>query len=276
MFTGVAVAQLAEEEKLSLDDPVSKYVPADLLKPEVRERIQVQHLLTHTSGLGDYFRKLYEQPSPMVFRKLEDYRPLVVDATPAFDPGTRWSYSNLGYLLLGVVIEQASGESYFDYVRRHIFEPAGMVDSGFYEKDRPVPNRATGYVKEHAADGVQWMSNRYTRVMRGMPSGGAFSTAEDLLRFDTALRTHVLLGPEYTEKVLSPKPEVNSPFYGYGFYVSEGEAGRVAEHSGDGTGIMGSLRMYLDAGYTVAVLSNYNRPSADIVDSVIHQLITVR
>jgi CubicO group peptidase (beta-lactamase class C family) len=182
----------------------------------------------------------------------------------------------MGYLLLGVVIEAASGQSYFDYVREHIFEPAGMINTDAYEKDRPVPNRATGYVKEHAEDGVRWMSNRYTRVMKGMPSGGSFSTVEDLLRFDIALRAHKLLSPEFTGNVLSAKPEVNSPYYGYGFNVAESEAGRIAEHSGDGVGIMGSFRMYLDAGYTVAILSNYNRPSADIVDSIIQQLITVR
>jgi CubicO group peptidase (beta-lactamase class C family) len=276
VFTGVAVAQLAQEGRLSLDDPVSEHLPPGWLAPEVGARIRIEHLLTHTSGLGDYFRKLSQQASPAVFRGLEDYKVLTADETPAFEPGTRWSYSNAGMLLLGVVIEQVTGQSYFDYVREHVYEPAGMANTDAYEKDRPVPNRATGYMKVDTGAGPEWMNNRYTRVMKGGPSGGSFSTAEDLLKFDVALRGHRLLSPQYTELVLSPKPEVGSPFYGYGFFVSESGAGRVAHHSGDGSGIEATFRMYLDAGYTVIVLSNYNRPAASIVDRVLHQLIACR
>jgi len=273
MFTGVAVAQLAEQGQLSLDDPLDKYLPADWLNPEVSSRIQIKHLLTHTSGLGDYFEKLRRQPEDKVFRKLEDYRPLVIDETPTSEPGTKWSYSNTGMLLAGVVIEQVTGRSYFDYVRDHIYTPAGMTNTDAYDKDGPEPNKATGYLKIYTDNGVQWMSATGERVMKGMPSGGSFSTVEDLLRFDIALREHKLLGPEYTEMVLSPKPEINSPFYGYGFNIYESQAGRVAEHGGDGTGIQSSFRMYLDEGYTVAVLANRNAPAAGIVDHVIHQLI---
>lgn len=273
MFTGVAVAQLAEQGKLSFDDPLDKYLPAQWLDPEVSRKINIKHLLTHTSGLGDYFIKLREQPAEVVFRSLEDYRPLIADETLSFEPGTKWSYSNTGMLLAGVVIEQATGESYFDYVRDHIYRPAGMTNTDAYEKDGPEPNKATGYVKIYTDKGVDWMSSTGERVKKGMPSGGSFSTVEDLLRFDIALRNHKLLSPEFTGIVLSAKPEISSPFYGYGFNVSEGEAGRVAEHGGDGTGIQSSFRMYLDSGYTLAVLANRSMPAAGIVDNVVHQLI---
>ncbi len=276
MFTGVAVAQLAEQKNLSFDDPLDKYLPAEWLNPEVSRKIKIKHLLTHTSGLGDYFVKLREQPAGMVFRSLEDYRPLVADETPAFEPGTKWSYSNTGMLLAGVVIEQATGGSYFDYVRDHIYKPTGMTNTDAYDKDGPEPNKATGYVKIFTDKGVDWMSSTGERVMKGMPSGGSFSTVEDLLRFDIALRSHRLLGPEYTDIVLSAKPDISSPFYGYGFNVSECEAGRIAEHGGDGTGIQSSFRMYLDSGYTVAVLSNRSAPAASIVDNVVNQLINAR
>ncbi len=276
MLTGVAVAQLVEQGKLSFDDPVSSYLPTDWLRPEVSQRVQIRHLLTHTSGLGDYFRRMRQQLDPMVFRGLSDYRPLVADATLAFEPGSRWSYSNTGYLLLGVVIEQVTGQSYFEYLREHVYQPAGMINTDAYEKDRPVPNRATGYMKLYTANGVQWMSNRYSRAMKGGPSGGSFSTVEDLWRFGTALRTHKLLGAECTREVLSAKPELSSPFYGYGFFIARTDAGRVAHHSGDGSGIEACFRMYLDSGYTAAVLSNYNKPAASIVDRVAHQLIACR
>jgi CubicO group peptidase (beta-lactamase class C family) len=276
MFTGVAVAQLAEQGKLSFDDPLDKYLAAEWLNPEISRRIKVKHLLTHTSGLGDYFIKLREQPDGVVFRKLEDYRPLVADESPAFEPGTKWAYSNTGMLLAGVVIEQVTGGSYFDYVRDHIYKPAGMTNTDAYDKDGPEPNKATGYVKIFSDKGVQWMSSTGERVMKGMPSGGSFSTVEDLLNFDIALRNHKLLSPELTEIVLSAKPEISSPFYGYGFNLSECDAGRIAEHGGDGTGIQSSFRMYLESGYTVAVLSNRSAPAASIVDNVINQLINSR
>jgi CubicO group peptidase (beta-lactamase class C family) len=276
IFTAVAIAQLADQGKLSFSDPVGKYVPSDWLKPEISQKIQLRHLLTHTSGLGDYFKKLYSQKTPLVFRNLDDYRPLVADSTLTFEPGTKWSYSNTGALLLGVVIEKVTGQSYFDYVREHIYEPTGMVNTDAYEKDTPVSNRATGYMKEYSDKGVVWRSNHFTRVMKGMPSGGSFSTAEDMLKFDTALRWHKLLSPEYTQIVLTGKPELNSWHHGYGFFVSQSDAGHTAGHSGDGSGISCQFKMYLDSGYTVVVLSNYGPPAATTIEQVIHQMIASR
>jgi CubicO group peptidase (beta-lactamase class C family) len=277
MITGVAIAQLVEQGRLSFEDPLDRYLPEDWLRADVSEKIQIRHLLTHTSGLGDYFRKMRQHPSPMPFRGLEDYKPLVADVSLSFEPGTKWSYSNTGMLLLGVVIEQVTGESYFDYVRNHIYQPSGMVNTDAYEKDHPVPNRSIGYVKVYSNKEVEWISNQYySRVVKGGPSGGSYSTVEDLLRFAVALQTHKLLSPDYTDLVLSPKPELTSPFYGYGFYVSQSEVGQIAEHGGDGTGIESSFRMYLDSGYVVAVLSNYGKPAASIVDKVIHQMIIAR
>ncbi len=269
MFTGVAIAQLAQQGKLSFDDPVGKYLSSDWIKPELGDKIQIQHLLTHTSGFGTYFRKMYTQIKQPFFRNIDDYKILIADETPAFEPGTRWSYSNTGMLLLGVVIEKVTGESYFDYIRDHIYATAGMLNSDAYDKDIPLNNRASGYKKE----GVQWRSIPFTRMLKGGPSGGGLSTIEDLLKFDIALRAYRLLSPEYTEIVLTAKPDINSTHYGYGFFVSKGDVGRIAEHGGDGTGISSQFKMYLDTGYTVAVLSNYHRPAAKSVVDAIYQLL---
>jgi CubicO group peptidase (beta-lactamase class C family) len=273
MFTGVAITQLIQKGDLLPNDPLNKYVDDEWLKPENSKKIQIQHLLTHTSGLGDYFKSLYTQLSPMVFRGLKDYQSLVVNQKLTFEPGERWAYSNTGMLILGVVVEHISGDSYYDYVRKHIFIPAGMTNSDFFEKDRPVSNRATGYIKEFTDSGVRWQNNRFTRVMKGGPSGGSFSTVEDLLSFDIALRNHRLLDPKYTDMILSAKPELNSPFYGYGFFINESPVGRIASHGGDGSGISCQYKMYLDIGYTTIILSNYNVPAAGLVEEVIHQMI---
>jgi CubicO group peptidase (beta-lactamase class C family) len=276
MFTGVAVAQLAEQNVLSFDDQVSKYLPSDWLKSEIAGQIQIRHLLTHTSGLGDYFQALYRQPASTAYRALDDYKPLIAGQGLAFEPGTQWSYSNAGMLLLGVIIEQVTGQSYFDCLREHVYAPAGMADTDAYEKDSPVHNRATGYSKGRVGGQTIWRSNLVSPVVKGSPSGGSYTTVRDLLRFAAALRTHKLLSPAYTETVLSAKPEVNSPFYGYGFFVDRGSAGRIASHGGDGRGVNSQFRIYLDLGYTVAVLANYDPPAANVVHGVCQAMLDAK
>jgi CubicO group peptidase (beta-lactamase class C family) len=275
MFTGVAVTQLAEQGKLSFDDPVGKYVSSDWLSPEISQKIKIKHLLTHTSGLGDYFRDAYSQCEIPFFRELDDYRSLVADDTLLFEPGTRFLYSNTGMLLLGVVIENVSGDRYFTYLKKHIFEPAGMMNTDGFAKDRPVHNRATGYTKIFENGEVRWNNHQFTRIMRGSPSGGIYSTVPDLLKFDVALRSNRLLSERFTEILLEGRPELNASFHGYGFFIAQGAVGREISHSGDGQGVNCNVKMYLDAGYTYAVLSNYSRPSANIVAHVIDQLISM-
>jgi CubicO group peptidase (beta-lactamase class C family) len=254
MFTGVAILQLVERDKLQLTDPISKYVSTDWLPREITDKIQIQHLLTHASGLGSYFNETFMESSRLRFREVDDYKPLVQGETLAFEPGTDWRYSNTGMLLLGVVIESVTGGSYFDYIRENIYEPAGMKNSDCYDMDRPVKNLAIGYTRE---DG-EWANNLYLHVVRGGPAGGGFSTVEDLLRFARALRGHKLLSPEGTETVWSPKPELGSPNYGFGFGVGGGEGQRIVGHGGGFAGINSNLDIFLDSGYTAVVMSNYD------------------
>ena len=276
MFTGVAVSHLAEKGLLNFDDSLSKHLPEGWLAPEVAAQIQIRHLLTHSSGLGDYFKSLYRQHKQELFRNLEDYKILVADAKPAFGPGSRFAYSNTGMLLAGVIVEHVSGIDYFAYLEKHIFGPAGMTDTGAWDKDLVTPNRAIGYSREPTETGVRWWSNMSTRVMRASPSGGIYSTAGDLLRFAIALREHRLLSPESTRTVLTGKAELNAPDTGYGFHLGEDAAGRVARHSGDGRGINAEFAMYLDTGFTTVVLANQDRPAAAMVQQLIRQLLMAR
>lgn len=110
------------------------HLPEGWLAPEVAAQIQIRHLLTHTSGLGDYFQSLYRQHEQELFRNLEDYKILVADAAPAFEPGSRFAYSNTGMLLAGVIVEHVSGMEYFAYLEKHVFGPAGMTDTGAWDK----------------------------------------------------------------------------------------------------------------------------------------------
>jgi hypothetical protein len=199
MFTGTAITQLVEKGKLSFNDHISKYVPADWLNPEISNKIQIRHLLTHTSGLGDYFRDAYLQSAVSFFRDLDDYKSLIADDTLSFEPGTKFSYSNRGMLLLGVIIKNITGEDYFNYLKKNIFEPAGMVNTDGFYKDRPVKNRAIEYTKIYENGKVTWDNHQFTRIMRGSPSGGIYSTIEDMLKFDIALRSDKLLSHEYSK-----------------------------------------------------------------------------
>ncbi len=273
VFTGMAIVQLAEKGKLSFEDPIGKYVTADWLNPRISEKIQIKHLLTHTSGLGDYFRDAYMQCDIPFFRDLEDYKSLIANDTLNFEPGTSFSYSNTGFILLGVIIESISKDSYFNYLKKNIFEPAGMENTDGFDKDYPVKNRATGYTKVYENGIVNWNNHQFTRIMRGSPSGGIYSTVEDMLKFNDAIRTNKLLSPEYSDLLLEGRPELNASFHSYGFFVSEGVAGRVASHKGDGRGMNCQYIKYIDLGYTVVILSNYSAPSANIVAKVIDQLI---
>jgi len=266
MFTAVAIAQLVEQGKLSYDHPVGDYLGSDWLAPEIAGKVKVAHLLCHTSGLGNIFTERFQKSSRTLYRAVEDYKPLVADQKLAFEPGMKWQYSNAGFLLLGAIIEKVTGQSYFDYVCENVFEPAGMKDSDSYEMDRPVPNLAIGYDKEFNDNGYTFKNNLFEHLIKGCPAGGGFSTAGDLLKFSEALRSGRLVSAATRDVLLSPKPELNSQTYGYGFETEKEEGlGRIVGHSGGFTGISSRLDMYLDLGYTVAVLSNYSHGSQAIV-----------
>ena len=272
MFTAVAIAQLVENGKLSFDDPLSKFIP-DFPDAESAKKIQVKHLLSHTAGLGGYFSKRYQDMSRAKLRTVDDMMALAKqDEKLLFEPGTKWQYSNTGMLVLGKVIEIVSGQNYFDYVRENIYKPAGMVNTDAYELDKVNPNLAVGYHKTFTDNGIVWSNNVFQHVMRGGPQGGGYSTVEDLLRFDQALRGGKLVSPAMVKVLTTPKPDLNSPNYGYGFAANT--AAGTAGHSGGFTGIHSNLDMFLNSGWTAIVMSNYSLAGGPVVekmDSLIKQ-----
>lgn len=272
-FTAVAIAQLAEQGELGFADPVSKYLGPDWLPEEVADTITVEHLLTHTAGLGSYFNDTFMAGSRERFRVVDDYKPLV-DAKLAFEPGTQYAYSNTGFLLLGAVVEKVTGGSYYDYVRQNIYAPAGMTNSDCYDLDRPVPNLAVGYTWAADDVGEHWETNLFKHVIRGGPAGGGFSTVEDLLRFDQALRANKLVKAETAARMWTPSPQSSGQGqdYGHGFAIRGTPGNRVVGHSGGFAGISARLDMYLDTGYTVVVLSNYDQ-AAEVVGDQVAELL---
>jgi CubicO group peptidase (beta-lactamase class C family) len=147
MFTAVAVAQLVERGRLSFTDTIDQYIDDTWLPASVTRRITVHHLLSHTSGLGNYFNETFFTGSRARFRAIDDFKALVREDRPAFAPGERFEYSNTGMLLAGVIIERVTGMSYYDYIREAIYARSGMLDTDCYDIDAPVPNLAMGYIR---------------------------------------------------------------------------------------------------------------------------------
>ena len=264
MFTAVAVMQLVEAGKISLDDTLGKFLSAGAMHPDVLSKVRIKHLLSHTSGLGSYFTPEWDSQSRARYRSVDDWMKLVKDESLQFEPGTRWSYSNTGMLVLGKVIEVASGRDYFDYIRDRISKPAGMVNTDAYELDRVNRNLAVGYEREVTPRGVEYRNNIFMHVIRGGPAGGGYSTVDDLTRFAVALKDGRLVSTQSLRLLTTPKPELSSPDYGFGFGIEE--RGRIVGHSGGFPGINSQLDIYIGDEYTVAVMSNYGGGAQPIIE----------
>jgi CubicO group peptidase (beta-lactamase class C family) len=284
MFTAVAIGMLRDSGKIRFEDPIGKYLDGSWIEPAIGARITLANLLTHTSGIPDYFSPEFFDRSRQLFKKLDDYKPLIAGLKPTFAPGAQWSYSNTNFLLLGAVIEKVTGKSYDEYVREAVFRPAGMTHSGALDLEQVNHNYAQGYQKfaprpprtgasppdvdfqqevlvmasaqeRLTKTGFEWRNNVFMHVAKGGASGGTFSTAGDLLKFGNALNSGRLLKPETLALMTSLKPP--STDYGYGFELMDGGFG----HGGGFAGIDTAVVFYPD-GYRLIVLSNIDGGSS--------------
>jgi CubicO group peptidase (beta-lactamase class C family) len=255
MFTAVAILQLVEAGKITLDTPIATYLPHYPNK-DLASRVTVKHLLTHTGGTGDFFGPQFME------RRLQlcehsDYVALFGSRDVAFEPGERFAYSNYGFLLLGAIIEAVSGRSYYDHVQEHVYAPAGMTASNSLPEAVAVPGRSVGYTTRLPGSDGEWQPNTDTLPCRGTAAGGGYSTVGDLIRFSEALRGGKLLSPQMLEAATSQQvaaaPGVG---YGYGFAVIELNGARTFGHDGGALGMAASLMMMPDLGYDVAVAAN--------------------
>jgi CubicO group peptidase (beta-lactamase class C family) len=235
-FTQIAIRQLAEGGRLDLDSTLAHYWP-DYPNAEVARRVTIRQLLQHRSGIGG---NIFDAPaggSRATLRRLADFLPLFAAAPLQFEPGTRGQYSNAGYVVLGLLVERLSGEDYYDYVRRHIYEPAGMRRTGHLAVDSLPPNTAIGYTpgRPDAPPGTPVHPNADLLPGRGSSAGGGYSTAADLLRFVQALRER---------RIPAGGPS--------GLGIAGGAPGINAVVEGD-----------LPGGYDVVVLANLDPPAAE-------------
>jgi CubicO group peptidase (beta-lactamase class C family) len=272
MFTSVAILQLVEQGKISLQANVGSYLP-DYPNKRVAAEVTIHQLLTHTAGLGQFWTEEFLKASKDRYRTTADYLPLFVNDTLLFAPGVRHSYSNAGFIVLGLIIEKVSGQDYLEYVRQHIYQPAGMTNTDAYENDYVVPNLAVGYTEADARPG-ELKNNLFLHVVRGGPAGGGYSTVEDLLKFSNALLGYKLLSAKYTELAISGKVDDGAGArYGYGFRERVENGHHITGHTGGFPGISGYLGMFTDLGYTVAVLSNSDRGAVEVSQYIEEQIV---
>ena len=273
MFTAVAILQLVQAGKIGLNDPLVKYIP-NYPNQDVATKVTIHQLLTHTGGTGDIFGPEYVKHR-LELRTLNDYIALYGKRPLKFAPGSQWEYSNYGFILLGVIVANVSGESYYDYVREHIYQPAGMTASGSDPEDQHVPNTSIGYTEDKGV----WRPNVDSLPYRGTSAGGGYTTVGDLLRFANALQNNTLLDAAHTQLLTEGKVDVpggppdDAARYAYGFFDERQNGNRCFGHDGGAPGMNGALAICPGPGYTVIVLANMDPPAAqDIADFVTMRL----
>jgi D-alanyl-D-alanine carboxypeptidase len=273
MFTATAIMQLVQAGKIDLDAPFGTYV-TDYPNKSVSSAVTIRQLLTHTGGTGDIFGPLFDK-NRLKLRTLQDYVKLYGNRGLAFKPGTKFDYSNYGFILLGVVVERVSGQTYYDYVREHIYAPAGMSSSGSEFEDVADPKRSIGYTMEPSG---AWVPNTGTLTPRASSAGGGLSTAGDLLAFANALQNGTLLKPAYETLMTTGKVPMgpDSPLkYAFGFGDGVENGVRCYGHNGGAPGMNGDLHICAN-GYTFAVLSNLDPPAAERVADFIDARLPLR
>lgn len=249
-FTATAVMMLVEAGKVGLEDPLTKYFPN---APASWKQVTVRELLSHTAGFTDY-------PKDFDLRKdyTEESLLKIVEAIPlAYPPGTHWSYSNLGFLTLGILIHRVSGQFYGDFLQQRIFRPLAMSTTRIMSEADIIPNRSAGYrLVNGQLKNQEWVSPSVNTTA----DGALYFSILDLAKWDAALYTEKLLKRSSLEQMWTVAPlrdgKPNSGHYGYGWYIEAHNGHRVIEHGGAWQGFETQISRYVDDGLTVVVLSN--------------------
>ncbi len=286
LFTAVALVRQLEAGRATLSTRVADVLPPDRRPRTLDERVTIEHLLTHTSGMADYvdevagedFADVWLTWNPGVMRHPVDLLPIYADRPPRAAPGDEVRYNNAAFALLGLVLEAIAGRDYYDVIQRDVLDPAGMTASGFPAIDDVAPGVAIGYLPPDGADGADggdeaagadeadgadgadcgWRTNVYAVTARGQPDGGAVATTGDLLRFLDAFSAGELVSPRWRDEMVRPRVHdaVDDDWWGLAFLrLGEGDRARYG-HGGSDPGASARLACYPRVGIRVAVLSN--------------------
>ena len=257
-FTAVSILMLEARGKLSVQDRITKYLPG---YPVRGYKITIEHLLTHTSGIKNYtnmpefWKDAKEDKS--VTEHIDQFKKQPMD----FAPGARWAYSNSGYFLLGAIIEKVSGQSYAEFLKRHIFDPLGMSHTYFDTAASIIPGRVAGYGKN--ADVVE--NTAYISMTRPYAAGSLASSVDDLAKWDAALYTETLVPHSALQRAWTPctTKTGRTCFYGYGWGIMRYQGHTCIEHDGGINGFNTSAVRIPEKRIYAAVLANTNAAPVD-------------
>lgn len=256
MFTAVAALQLVARGRISLDGTVGDYLP-DYPNREIAAKVTIRQLLTHRGGTGDVETIDVDWNGDQArFRTLADYVAAYGARAPGFEPGTRIEYSNYGFILLGRILEVVTGRDYDAVIEENVFRPAGMTRSGFAPETVSVPGRAIPYTRREG----RWVDILSRYPWRGLPAGGAYTTAGDLFRFAAALQSHRLLPPDLLRQATTPQN--GEGWYGFGFVTAGEGRERRFGHGGDFPGSNAWFFIHPETGWVTIALSNLDPPAA--------------
>ncbi|RLQ90806.1 serine hydrolase [Planomicrobium sp. Y74] len=269
IFTAVTIAQLVEEGKLSFDDVLSEMLPEHF--PNFPATIH--QLLTHTSGIPDYFdesvmddfEELWQNLPMYRMKSTRDFLPLFKDKPMKFEPGEKFEYNNAGFIALGMVVEKLTGNDFTDVIEERIFQRAGMDQSGYFQLDRLPAETATGYIDE----GATWRTNQYAIPIKGGADGGAYTTAADMAVFWEQLMNYSLLSEEGTRNLLKVHASDEEGHYGYGVWIKKEEEEILKYHvMGYDPGVSFHSGFYPSNGSTLTVLSNESAGAYDVIQLI--------
>ncbi|MCI0414575.1 serine hydrolase [bacterium] len=249
-FTATGVMMLVEEGKVNLDDPITKYFTEG---PESWKKVKVRHLLSHTGGISN---KLYDQINMREDHTEEQILKKIAALPLDFEPGTKWNYSNPGYVLLGILIHKVSGAFYGDFLQERIFKPLGMSTTRIINESDIIPNRAAGYVMEkEQIKNQSWVAP----MINTTADGSLYFTVLDLAKWDGALYTETLLKKSSFDQMWTPTKLNNgkSERYGFGWGFDEIRGHKIIAHGGSWQGFTTYIARYVNDKLTVVVLTNF-------------------
>lgn len=269
VFVATAILQLIEAGRLTFDDTLGQLLPMDWRG--IDPGVTLRQLLTHTSGVPDYFDESVMTEYEELWRDFPNYRvrrssdllPLFIGKPMMYPAGERFQYNNTGYVLLGMVIEAVTGLPFDQHLQRSIFDPCGMADTGYFELDMLPARCANSYIWDDSRSGFR--TNIFSVDAKGTGAGGAFTTVGDVARFWDALLKHRLLSPEMTAQMMQPQA---GGCYGYGLWIEDGRP--HFEGCDPGVSFMSSCDA--GTGTVLTLVSNFGDDVWDIHHRLINSL----
>ncbi|MBA2176163.1 beta-lactamase family protein [Halobacillus locisalis] len=274
LFTAIGISQLVERGLINFETRLADCL--DLEFPNFDKEITIHHLLTHTSGITDYFDEekmsdyedMWKDHPVYQINTLKDFLPLFQAEQMNFKPGDSFHYNNAGYILLGLIIEEQTGMSFTEYIEKEVFLRCNMLGSGYFSLDQLPESTANGYIDNHEEN--TWRTNIYSIPKKGGSDGGAFTTAADMIKLWESLFNFKLLNEETTMKMLKPHVHVNGEIhYGYGVWMNKRMQQIYKYHvMGYDPGVSFRASIYPESNLKIVIPSNIESGPFDITKKI--------